>query len=65
MYLVQIVIGLLLTGLILLQAKGVGLGRTVLGGAYHSRRGLEKIVFRLTILTSIIFVLTAIWSQFL
>lgn len=49
--LVQIITALLLTGLILLQAKGGGLG-TAFGGqsqVYHTKKGVEKIVYYLTI----------------
>lgn len=58
----QIVISLILTALILLQAKGVGLGRAFGGGGefYKSRRGVEKIVFQLTILFVIAFLISSI-----
>lgn len=52
----QILIGVALSGLILLQAKGVGLGRSFGGQMYHSKRGLENIVFRSTIILSVLFV---------
>lgn len=52
----QIIIGIALSGLILLQAKGVGLGRSFGGQMYHSKRGLENIVFRSTIILSVLFV---------
>lgn len=60
----QIVVSAMLIILIILQAKGVGLGRAW-GGAgefYKSRRGVEKIVFNLTILLVIIFLVTSILS---
>ncbi len=58
----QIVISLTLTALILMQAKGVGLGRAWGGGGefYKSRRGVEKIVFQLTILFVIAFLISSI-----
>lgn len=49
--LLQILIALLLIALILLQAKGGGLG-TAFGGqsqVYHTKKGVEKAVFYLTI----------------
>lgn len=61
---VQIVVSILLVVLIILQAKGVGLGRAF-GGAgdfYKSRRGVEKIVFNLTIVLLITFLVTSILS---
>lgn len=60
----QLVISVMLIGLVLLQAKGVGLGRAW-GGAgdfYKSRRGVEKIVFYFTIAVVIIFFATSILS---
>jgi preprotein translocase subunit SecG len=47
---VQIIISISLIFLILIQAKGTGLGRTFGGGGgtSFSRRGLEKLIFRLT-----------------
>ena len=53
---IQIAVSILLLGLILLQAKGVGLGRSFSSVSYHSKRGVEKVVFRLTVLTAIAFV---------
>ena len=46
---------------ILLQAKGTGLGRAWGGGGefYRSKRGVEKILFRLTIALAIIFFITS------
>lgn len=61
---VQIVIGIVLSTLILLQAKGVGLGRTFGGGGtYHSRRGVEVLMFRFTIILAVIFVVISIVNQ--
>lgn len=59
---VQIIISILLIGVILLQAKGAGLG-TSWGGSgefYHSKRGVEKLLFGATIFLSILFFATAI-----
>lgn len=52
----QIIFGLVLITLILLQAKGTGLGRSLSAASYHSRRGLETLIFRGTIVVAIIFV---------
>ena len=61
---IQIFSGVLLTILVLLQAKGTGLGRAFGGGqAYHSKRGVENLVFKSTIVLSIIFVITSIAGQ--
>ncbi len=54
---VQIVVSLLLIGAILLQAQGSGLGSTWAGGgeSYHTRRGVEKVLFRMTIVLIALF----------
>ena len=59
---IQITISLILIALILLQAKGTGLGSTFGGQsqAYHSKRGVEKLVFRTTIITAIIFAIISV-----
>ncbi len=47
----QLILALTIIGLILLQAKGTGLG-TAFGGqsnTYHSKRGVEKVIFTLTV----------------
>ena len=53
----QIVISILITGAILLQAQGSGLGTTWGGGGetYHTKRGVEKVVFVFTIIAIVIF----------
>lgn len=58
---VQIVLGIAVSALILLQAKGTGLGRTSFSPmAYHSRRGFEKLIFKATIvLTSLLVLISA------
>lgn len=58
----QIIITALMITLILLQAKGVGLGKTW-GGAgefYKSRRGVEKIIFQFTIILALFFFLFSV-----
>lgn len=61
---IQIIVAGALIALILLQAKGVGLGRAWGGGGdfYKSRRGVEKIIFNLTIILVIIFLTSSIAS---
>lgn len=61
---IQIIISALLIGAILLQARGSGLS-SVFGGEstfYHTRRGMEKIIFWTTIILAILFVITGIAS---
>ncbi len=54
---IQIAVSILLIGAILLQAQGSGLGSTWGGGgeSYHTRRGVEKVIFRATIVLIVIF----------
>ena len=59
---VQIIVAVTLIALILLQAKGTGLGG-IFGGdssVYKSRRGVEKTLFNATIGLSVVFFLVAI-----
>jgi len=53
----QIVTSLVLIVVILLQAQGTGLGGLFGGGGeeYRSKRGIEKILFYLTIILSVVF----------
>jgi len=62
---VEILVAVALSGLILIQAKGVGLGRSFGSAAYHSKRGVEKLVFRATIITAVLFTLLAIVTPLL
>ncbi|MBM3208718.1 preprotein translocase subunit SecG [Candidatus Shapirobacteria bacterium] len=59
---IQIVISLLLIVVILLQAQGEGLG--VLGGQggefFQSKRGIEKLLFRTTIVLASLFFVSSI-----
>jgi protein translocase SecG subunit len=59
---IQIVSSLALITLILIQARGTGFGRSGgFGGATSfSRRGLEKLIFRLTFVMAFIFILVSI-----
>jgi preprotein translocase subunit SecG len=60
--LAQIVISLLLTAVILVQQRDAGLS-SVFGGdttVYHTRRGIEKMIFRATVGLAVLFVGTAL-----
>jgi len=63
----QIVLAILITGSILLQAQGSGLGTTWSGGGetYHTRRGLEKVIFAFTIVAIILFAALSLVSLIL
>lgn len=58
----QILIALAVGSSILLQARGTGLSSTFGGEstAYRSRRGLERILFRLTIVLAIVFIIISL-----
>ena len=60
----QIVISLAVACAILLQARGTGLSSTFGGEstAYRSRRGLERTLFRLTIVLATVFVVISLVS---
>ena len=60
----QILTGLALSTLILLQAKGIGLGRTLGAANYHSKRGVESLIFKITVALSILFVGISLANQF-
>jgi len=61
-----VIVSFALIALVLLQSKGAGLGG--LGGGdfggsgYHVRRGVERLVFNLTIVLSILYFLLALLS---
>ena len=62
-----IAVAVLLTGTILLQQRGAGLSASFGGdgSSYHTKRGLEKIIFFATIVLSILFIGGAFLRLFL
>lgn len=56
----QSIISVILILFILVQNKGVGFGRVWGGGSSFTRRGLEKLIFKLTFVLTAIFVLLSI-----
>lgn len=56
---IQILVALVVIGAVILQAKGAGLGN-IFGGAggdsYRTRRGIERTLFRGTIVLMLVFV---------
>ena len=64
LYIVQIILGVTLTGLVIVQSKNSGAG-AVFGGDTSfrtTRRGLDKTLFNLTVVVSIAFFLLALLS---
>ena len=60
--LAQIILSVLLVAAILLQSQGSGLGSSWGGGGetYHTKRGLEKVIFYFTIVGTILFALLSV-----
>lgn len=60
----QMLLGGLLIALILIQNRGAGLGSAWGGGGelYITRRGMEKMLFKLTILVAALFVVVSLAS---
>jgi len=60
----QIIVSLLLVILVLMQSQSGGLGATWGGGGggetYHTRKGVEKVIFITTIIGIILFILISI-----
>jgi preprotein translocase subunit SecG len=61
----QILVATMLMLVILLQAKGSGIGTALGGGtssSFRTRRGVEKTLFQLTIVLAVVFLLISIWA---
>ncbi len=62
---IEIILGLMLIGLIIMQAKGTGLG-SGFGGSdisfYGTKRGAEKVLFIATIVISVLFLIVSLIS---
>lgn len=61
----QILVAVLLTVVLLLQAKGSGIGTALgggSGGSFRTRRGVEKTLFQLTILLAVVFLVISAWG---
>jgi preprotein translocase subunit SecG len=65
LYVIQLIVSVLLIGLVLLQVRGSGIGRTFgsdTGSIHRTRRGLEKTIFQFTIVTAVAFVVVSMLS---
>jgi len=59
----MIITSIALIASVILQSKGAGLGSLTgadSGGSFTARRGIEKLLFRLTIVISVIFFILAV-----
>ena len=64
---IQIVLGIFLIGLILLQSKGNSFSGAMGGdnnSIFRTRRGFELRLFQFTIVFAVIFVLISLWASF-
>ena len=60
----QIVVSVILVLLIIPQGQGGGLGSAFGSTSYHTRRGLEKTIFGMTVVAAIVFTGLSIASLF-
>jgi protein translocase SecG subunit len=61
MLIAQTILAALLVGLVMIQAKGKGFARGMGGGsASFTRRGLERLVFRMTFVVSALFIFVSL-----
>lgn len=60
----QTVLAVLVIVFVLLQSRGAGIGSVWGGGGefYGTRRGIEKVLFRITILVTVLFTLVSLAS---
>ncbi len=61
----QILVSVLLTVVLLLQAKGSGIGTALGGGSgssFRTRRGVEKTLFQMTIVLAVVFLIVSVWG---
>lgn len=58
----QVVLSLMIVGAILLQAQGSGISPVLGGGGehYHTRRGIEKVLFGFTIVGIVLFIILSL-----
>lgn len=54
---IQLVLAVFLIVIVMLQQRGAGLGATFGGSSavYNTKRGIDKVLFQVTIVTSILF----------
>jgi preprotein translocase subunit SecG len=65
----MLIVSIALIAVIILQSRGAGLGGLsggdMGGGSYHARRGIERLLFNLTIVLSVAFFVIAILNVIL
>jgi preprotein translocase subunit SecG len=63
----MIIVSIALVGCIILQSRGAGLGNLTggdTGGVFSARRGVERTLFRVTIILSVVFFLLAVYTVY-
>jgi preprotein translocase subunit SecG len=60
LYIAQIILAVVLTGLVVLQTRAQGMQNRDSSSIYRTRRGLEKTLFQATIAVSVMFLLLSI-----
>lgn len=60
LYIAQIILALVLTGLVVLQTRAQGMQNRDSSSIYRTRRGLEKTLFQATIAVAVMFLLLSI-----
>jgi protein translocase SecG subunit len=61
----QLITAVVLTGLVLVQNQEAGLSKSLGGlGGYHTKKGVEQVVFVLTFVVATLFVLLGIVNAF-
>lgn len=63
-FIFQLVAAIVLIGLVLMQAKGTGMTEWGNSTSQHTRRGLEKFIFRSTVVVASFFVLLSLLPVF-
>jgi len=59
---IQVVLSVTLITLVMIQSEGSGLGGSLFGGGevYHSKRGIERSLFVLTVVVAVLFTVSSI-----
>ncbi len=59
---IQILLSVALVGVILMQSQGSGMGSSFGGGGefYRSRRGIEKVLLKVTVIIAVLFLLSSL-----
>ena len=62
---IHIILSIILIILVLIQSKGTGFGKSNKSNVSFTRRGLEKLIFKITFVVSGLFILISILQLFL